>query len=184
MKRSKNVEKIVSIMEGEKKLTEETESKISKAKEELKEVSDKLEETYSSGNFEQGERLVSVKTELEGRIRYLEDFIAKRKNQPLIDKEEAEEIKKSLYEDLYKTMVSDKKRFESILPELEKMAKDGLESVRETQNLGKDLNKLMKKENPFFKIDNRLSALYEILNEFVVNYNSYSKGKIESYKPE
>lgn len=170
------------IKTSEKKEAEtfsEIESQINSLRDQLRNTIEKIEETYTTGDIQSGERLSGEKASLESRISYLETFIKKRKELPSMSNEEATEIKSDLNALLYKSFVADKKRFDDLIKEIMLIISNGEDVMKKVRESGSTVNRLMKNPNPF-GIDGRITSFYGVLKKFYSSYYTNTKPNIEA----
>ncbi|MBR4470923.1 MAG: hypothetical protein IKS54_06410 [Erysipelotrichaceae bacterium] len=164
-------ERIAEIEKNEADLINETKAKVESLKGKLQETSDQIEQIFSSGDYVNGENLVAEKTTLTAKIDFYETFLKKRQSVPLITEEEAREIKTELNDQITSQFIEDRKKIESLMLEIDKIAKNGVELINETINLGNSVNRLRKKNEGLFGIDTRITTMYNFFDRTANTFN-------------
>lgn len=175
-----DIEKRIKAIEKKEADTfNETNQQISRLKEQLEKTIEKIEETYTTGDVESGERLSGEKASLEYKINYLETFIKKRKELPGLSNEEEREIKSDLNDLMLKTLIADKKKIDSLMNEIMIVISNGDDVMKKVCDSGKTVNRLVKSKNPF-AVDGRITTFYGLLKRFYSGYYANTKPTIEA----
>lgn len=182
MKLDKITNKIHQIEQAENEKQVETISKIDKLNDELKSVIAKIEETYITGDAEQGGKLLTEKASLEAQITFLENYQKKRKDIPLIDKEEARRIMTDLNNELYNTYFEQKRKYEELVKQIEEIGSTMDNAINTYQATGTDLNRISK-NNGVPQVNNTVVVFNQHIHHVINGYKNHSLPYLNNNEP-
>ena len=170
MKLDKIFKKLNEIEQTERDKEQETTNKIEKLRDDLKTVIAKIEETYITGDVEQGAKLLTEKKEIESQITFLENFLKKRKEIVLINDDEYRSYQTDLNNELFNVYHEQKRKYESLLKDVEEIGSVMNNAIQTYQSTGTDLNRIAKKYG------------VPAVNNVVVTFNQHINRVISQYK--
>lgn len=173
MKIDKITKRIKEIDEQALNTVDEALQQIANLKEELTTITDSIEDNYRSGDIVKGQQLAEQKVIIESKIGFLETFLTKRKNIPLMADDEAKKLRTELNNELYNSFYDKKRKTDSLFKELETIQAELEKEIMEVQNIGNDIIRLTKVKEPFYQIDQRINILNIDLRQFVLQYKNY-----------
>ena len=177
---NKLAEKIAAIEKEDTENTRKIEAQIDAVKSNLDGVNDKIEESFVSGDAEEGQKLTEQKAQLESKLSYLETFASRRRNLPAISEDDSSKYKKEINNQLLHITAREKKRVDEIVRELERISDNLQNSIQVAQNSGNLVIKLSKSNQPYYGIDPWVTTLYQCISRFVHYYKDNTRPWLEA----
>ena len=123
------------------------------------------------------------KESLEKRISFLEDSIKRREQASFIDTNEAKALKDALNDELIKSFLSDKARFENLLKDIDGIVDNGTKAMDEAQDNGVAINQLQKNGQYTFPLNVTIVGFYNNLKQFSNRYKLSIRPTLETLIP-
>ena len=181
MKLDKIAETINEIEKRETDKENKTIEQINDLKKELDKVTADIEQTYISGDTKKGEQLVIEQASLKAKINYHETFLKKRKQLPVIDKEQANDLKINLDNELYKLFEEQKKKYEHLFKEIESISSVMEKAINQTMISGNTLNRLSRISGNTV-IDSRVTVFNNHIRNIINQYNNHVSTYLDKEK--
>lgn len=151
----------------------ETNQQIENLNKELESISAQIEETYRSGDIVKGQNLAEQKAVIESKISFLNTFLKKRKDVPLMENDEAKKLRTDLNNELYNVFHEQKRKADSYMKGLLEIHDVLEKAIQDTVKTGNNIIRLSKTKELSYSIDQCILSLNNHLRNFTATYKNY-----------
>ena len=183
MNYKKTLSRIAELQKQRDEQIKAAEEQLNKTRQKLDQTITQLDKALMSVDAEIGTKMMEEKESLEKKITFLEESIKKRKDAPSIDIQEAEELKRSLNDELTRIMTEDRKKLENLLKDFKIIVENGTKAIDETQQNGQAINVLLKNGQEAYPVDGRITGFYRYLVRIIEDYEVRIRQSIETLIP-
>ncbi len=141
-----------------------------KLKEDLREIKAMIDETIRTGDFDKGQQLAERKAILESKISFLDEFLARKRNAPLMTREEGLKLKNDLDSEVRSIYIEQRKKLDAMFKDLKEISDILEKTYNDSQNTGNRIISVSSLEDRVYFVDQRMLSLKGCVSRFITGY--------------